>query len=140
VYVTDIYGIFKTSDGGESWINLSANLPSTAALTPAHAIAIQAGSPSKIYVAWDGNIRGPGDGVYQSADGGTTWTPLADGLENSGVEALAVAGGATPILYAGTLGGGVFRSPAAGPPPPPGTRKVIPVHPEPPKRVKEPRP
>jgi len=137
VYVTDIYGIFKTSDGGASWTNLGANLPSTAALTPAHAIAIQDGSPSKIYVAWDGNIRGPGDGVYQSTDGGTTWSPLADGLENAGVQALALGGGATPILYAGTLGGGVFRSPPAAATPPPGTRRVIPVHPAQPKRVKE---
>jgi hypothetical protein len=56
------------------------------------------------------------------------------------VAALAVSSGSSPILYAGTVGGGVFRSPAAEPPPPPGKRKVIPVHPAPPKKVKEPRP
>jgi hypothetical protein len=42
------------------------------------------------------------------------------GFERSGstpahgsIDALAVSDGSTPILYAGTIGGGVFGSPAA---------------------------
>jgi hypothetical protein len=100
-------------------------------------VAIEPGS--KIDIGSIGVQVGDGNGVYRSTDGGTTWKPL-EGLTNGDVAALAVSSGSSPILYAGTVGGGVFRSPAAEPPPPPGKRKIIPARPAPPKKVKEPRP
>jgi photosystem II stability/assembly factor-like uncharacterized protein len=139
VYVADQQGIWKTSDGGASWNNLTPGLPD-AILPSVSAVVIAPGTPSTIFVAFVGVIRGPGNGVYRSTNGGASWTAVEPGLDNAGVQALAISAGSTPILYAGTVGGGVFRSPAAAPPPPPGKRRIIPVHPAPPKRVKEPRP
>ena len=139
VYVANVQGIWKTSDGGASWNNLGTGLPD-AVLPSVSAVAIAPGTPSTIYIAFVGVIRGAGDGVYRSTNGGATWTAVEPGLDNGGVAALALSAGSSPILYAGTLGGGVFRSPAAAPPPPPGKRRIIPVHPAPPKKVKEPRP
>jgi photosystem II stability/assembly factor-like uncharacterized protein len=134
VYVADEQGIWRTSDGGASWNNLTAGLPD-ATLPSVSAVTIAAGTPSTIYVAYVGVIRGPGNGVYRSTNGGASWTAVEPGLDDSGVQALAISSGSTLILYAGSLGGGVFRSPPAAPPPPPAKRKIIPVHPAPPRKV-----
>ena len=126
VYVANQQGIWKTSDGGASWRNLTAGLPDT--LEPSvSAVAITPGTPSTIYIAFVGVVRGAGNGVYKSTNGGASWTAVEPGLDDAGVDALAVSSGSSPILYAGTLGGGVFRSPPAAAPPPPGKRRIIPV-------------
>ena len=138
VYLATSRGFWKSDDGGTTWTESDAGLPSTAGQPNVPAVAIEPGSPSKIDVASMGFVTGEGDGVYRSSDGGTTWTALDAGLAHGGVDALAVSSGSSPILYAGTVGGGVFRSPAAEPPPPPGKRRVIPVHPAPPARVSKP--
>ncbi|HET9794968.1 MAG TPA: hypothetical protein VFS34_10935 [Thermoanaerobaculia bacterium] len=135
VYLATSRGVWKSVDGGSSWTEIDGDIPSTFGQTNAPAIAIEPGS--KIDVASVGIQVGPGNGVYRSNDGGTTWTALDAGLDDGNVAALAVSSGSSPILYAGTIGGGVFRSPAAAPPPPPGKRKIIPVHPAPPKKVRE---
>jgi photosystem II stability/assembly factor-like uncharacterized protein len=138
VYLATRNGIWKSADGGGNWTEIDAGIPSTFGQPNAPAIAIE--PESKIDVASIGVQVGEGNGVYRSTDGGATWTALEAGLTHGNVAALAVSGGSTPILYAGTVGGGVFRSPAAPPPPPPGKRKVIPVHPAPPKKVKDKQP
>jgi photosystem II stability/assembly factor-like uncharacterized protein len=137
VYLATSRGFYRSTDGGTSWTESDADIPSTFGNPDVPAVAVEPGS--KIDIGSIGVQVGEGNGVYRSLDGGTTWTPL-EGLANAHVAALAVSSGSSPILYAGTVGGGVFRSPAAEPPPPPGKRKVIPVHPAPPKKVKEPRP
>jgi len=41
-------------------------------------------------------------------DSGASWTAINDGLTNPAVDALALAPGSGGVLYAATLGGGVF--------------------------------
>jgi hypothetical protein len=48
--------------------------------------------------------------VFRSTDGGATWSPLNDGLLNTDVRALAIAGGTPSRLYAGLAGGSVFST------------------------------
>ncbi len=48
-------------------------------------------------------------GAYRSLDGGKSWDPFVEGLEPYGVLGLAVSPDGR-FLYAGTTGGGVFRS------------------------------
>jgi photosystem II stability/assembly factor-like uncharacterized protein len=136
VYLATHNGVWKGTDGGAgSWTEIDFDIPSTSGQPDSPAIVIEPGS--KIDVAVVGTQIGPGNGVYRSTDGGTTWTALDAGLTIGDVQALALSSGSTPILYAGTVGGGVFRSPAAPPPPPPGKRKIIPAHPGLPKKVRE---
>ncbi|MCU0319205.1 MAG: T9SS type A sorting domain-containing protein [Flavobacteriales bacterium] len=47
-----------------------------------------------------------GGGVYLSSDSGATWTPFNNGLPSTQVARLTSDG---VYLYAGTLGGGLFR-------------------------------
>jgi M6 family metalloprotease-like protein len=96
VYVATNSGLWKRS--GSSWAELSG-LP-TEDIT---ALAIdKSPSPNIIYAGTSGY------GVYASQDGGSTWTPFNDGLENLDITKLAVSDTNTKVLYAGTSYGGVW--------------------------------
>ncbi|HUZ03350.1 MAG TPA: hypothetical protein VMU89_23650, partial [Thermomicrobiaceae bacterium] len=70
-------GVWKTTDGGRFWRNVSDGFFSTAAVG---AIAVSESDPNVIYVGTgEACIRGNvshGDGVYRSTDGGRSWTNL----------------------------------------------------------------
>ena len=75
-------GVWKTTDGGILWENVSDGFFKRASVG---AIAVAASDPNVIYVGMgETTIRGNvshGDGVYKSTDGGKTWTHL--GLANT---------------------------------------------------------
>src|SRR5258706_2310338 len=75
-------GVWKTTDGGQYWENISDGFFKRASVG---AIAVAESDPNVIYVGMgESTIRGNvshGDGVYRSTDGGQTWTHL--GLEDS---------------------------------------------------------
>jgi photosystem II stability/assembly factor-like uncharacterized protein len=67
-------GVWKTTDGGNVWENISDGYFNTAAVG---ALAISQSDPNVIYAGTgETSIRGNvshGDGVYKSTDGGRTW-------------------------------------------------------------------
>ena len=67
-------GVWKTTDAGVYWVNVSDGYFSTAAVG---AIAVSESDPNVIYVGTgESCIRGnvcAGDGVYKSTDGGVSW-------------------------------------------------------------------
>ena len=73
-------GVWKTTDGGAYWENVSDGFFGTAAVG---AIAVSESQPSVIYAGTgEACIRGNvshGDGVYRSDDGGRTWRNLGLG-------------------------------------------------------------
>jgi len=75
-------GVWKTTDGGTYWENVSDGFFKTA---PVGAIAVADSDPNVIYAGMgESCIRGnvcPGDGVYKSTDAGKTWVHL--GLEET---------------------------------------------------------
>ncbi len=68
-------GVWKTTDGGIHWANISDGYFHTGSVG---AIAIAGSSPQVVYVGMgEACIRGNasvGDGVYKTTDGGKTWT------------------------------------------------------------------
>src|SRR5919112_1344319 len=70
-------GVWKTTDGGNVWENVSDGFLKTAAVG---AIAVAQSDPNVIYVGTgESTIRGNvshGDGVYKSTDAGKTWAHL----------------------------------------------------------------
>ena len=68
-------GVWKTTDGGQYWRNVSDGHFNTAAVG---AIAVAESDPNVLYAGTgESTIRGNvshGDGVYKSTDGGRSWT------------------------------------------------------------------
>jgi photosystem II stability/assembly factor-like uncharacterized protein len=68
-------GIFKTTDGGIRWTNVSDGQLGTGSVG---AVAVAESDPNVVYAGMgEGCIRGNvshGDGVYRSTDAGRTWT------------------------------------------------------------------
>jgi photosystem II stability/assembly factor-like uncharacterized protein len=69
--------IFKTTDGGTTWTDISANLPDI----PVNAIVVDPDLTSTLYAATD-------IGVFFTPDDGANWSPLMDGLPNVVVQDL----------------------------------------------------
>lgn len=73
-------GIFKTEDGGKSWINVSDGYFKAGSVG---AVAVAPSDPNVVYVGMgETEIRGnmsPGDGMYKSTDGGKTWEHIGLG-------------------------------------------------------------
>ena len=77
-------GLWKTTDGGQSYINLNDDLPHTAVAD----IIIDEANPNRIFIALSDIVwYGPaGIGVYESTDGGVSFSPtsltfnLSDGV------------------------------------------------------------
>jgi photosystem II stability/assembly factor-like uncharacterized protein len=90
---TDSVGhVFKTTNGGSSWTDISGNLPNTEVTS----IAIDPDVANTYYVGTD-------VGAFSTSNGGTTWSVLGTGLPNVGVVSLAFQH-ATRTLVAGTHG------------------------------------
>jgi len=69
------------------------------------ALAIDPKNPSIIYAGTYGG------GVFESTNGGASWSAINSGLTNLDVLALAIDPKNPSIIYAGTYGGGVFVFP-----------------------------
>lgn len=81
-------GVFKTSDGGETWTKALYIDKDTGATD----LVMDPNSPETLYAAtyqrrrspWGYNGSGPGSGIYKTVDGGETWTKLSRGLPYEG--------------------------------------------------------
>lgn len=70
-----IGGVWKTTDGGQSYVPLGDDLPFMAVSS----IVVDKNNPSTIYIAISDHVwYGPaGIGVYKSTDGGLSWAPTS---------------------------------------------------------------
>ena len=69
-------GIYKSTDGGDTWTKLAGGLPDE--LFGRSNVAIPAASPNRVYALIEAK---PGSGLYRSEDAGVTWT-LINGSAN----------------------------------------------------------
>ena len=117
-------GLYKSSDGGESWKQvLSVN-----DWTGVTDIALDPENPDRMYAAtWQRHRTvaaymggGPGSGIYRSLDGGGTWEKLTKGLPRSNMGKIGIAFSPFDhdIIYAAIeldrREGGVFMSDDGG--------------------------
>lgn len=98
-------GVFKTADGGATWVQMSKNLGGQ----DIHGLAFDPNSTEKLHAA----VRDGAEGIYRTRDGGKSWERVADGPKGE-VKVLASVNISTGMggiyLYAGTTEG-LFRSP-----------------------------
>ncbi len=100
-YPSTYLGVYKSVNSGASWIPAKTGLESTqvAALVidPKQPLTLYAGGTG---VAPAGNTVGRG--IFKSTDGGKSWAPVNDGLEDLFINALAIDPQDPSVLYAGT--------------------------------------
>jgi len=90
--------IYKTTNGGASWTNVSTGLNTD---TDIRALIVDQGDPNILYAAGAGTVANPG-AVYKSSDGGLTWLSLSVGLPADAALSLALDPLNSQVLYAGT--------------------------------------
>ena len=92
-------GVYKSTDGGDSWTHLG--LEKTRHISD---VIIHPSNPEVVYVAAQGALHGPSEdrGVYKSTDGGKTWKKTLYVDENSGASSLSIDVTNPRILYAAT--------------------------------------
>ncbi len=121
LYMQKHWDVMRTDDAGESWVEVSGNLPTDFGF----AIDVHAHEPETIYVVpiksdsehfpLEGKLR-----VYRSRTGGTSWEPLTKGLPQSHCyvnvlrDAMCVDTLDPCGIYFGTTGGAVYGSSDAG--------------------------
>ena len=75
-------GLYRSTDGGESWTRIlyvdETTGASDVALDPADSRIVYCGMYDYLRQPWHFRSGGPGSGLYRSADGGSTWTKLTD--------------------------------------------------------------
>ncbi|MFZ5877291.1 MAG: di-heme oxidoredictase family protein [Nitrospirota bacterium] len=113
IYAGSPYGVFRSPDNGATWTTATAGMSDPRVF----ALAVTPRSPDVVYAG------GFGGRVFRSTDGGTSWRETRLGADVYRVTALAVDAGESSVpaldnrptaLYAGTSGGGVFRSDDGG--------------------------
>lgn len=115
------WDVMRSDDGGESWREISGNLPSDFGFP----IAVHAHEPDTVYVVplTSDAERYPPQGrlrVYRSRCGGDDWEPLARGLPQRDCyvnvlrQAMAVDALDPGGVYFGTTGGQVYASADGG--------------------------
>jgi uncharacterized protein (TIGR03437 family) len=88
--------LFKTTNGGQNWTDVSGNLPNF----PVNDIALDPDISNAMYVGTD-------IGVFGTVDGGKTWSAIGTGLPHVRITALRLHR-ASRILRAATYGRGMW--------------------------------
>lgn len=113
-------GVWKSTNGGQTWTPLTDSQPSLAI----GAIAIDPAAPETLYVGTgEPNLSFDsyfGAGILKSKDGGVTWTLLGDSaFQGASISKIVIDPLNTNVLYASSTGGvaGVGSSPPPASPP-----------------------
>ena len=90
-------GVYKSTDAGQTWTNIG--LDSTHFISK---IIVDPRNPNRVYVAAMGHVfqDNPQRGVFESVDGGKTWTKILYKDEKTGAIDLSMDPNNSRILYA----------------------------------------
>jgi len=95
IYAEAEYGVFFSSNNGNSWFSVNTGLPAYPMVN------VLANKGDTIFAGTQNR------GIYISSNGSASWTQVNTGLTDSNVTAIAIS---KNNIFAGTKGGGVFMS------------------------------
>ena len=107
-------GIFKTTDGGNSWVQLSSTVADDS-FRAVNRIIVDPANPDIIVACSNtstGNFANATSGIFRSEDGGTTWTKVY--TSDAYVQQLVAAPTDFLVQYASVYGVGVLKSADGG--------------------------
>ena len=91
--------VFKTTDAGASWTDISGNLPDN----PVNSLILDPSYPNTLYAGTD-------VGAFVTFDGGANWSRLGTGMPQVAVDQIDMNPGQTPrLIAAGTHGRGGWK-------------------------------
>jgi photosystem II stability/assembly factor-like uncharacterized protein len=118
-------GVWRTSDGGKTWVSLG--LTDTRQISR---VRVHPTNPDIVYVGAQGHVFGPNAerGVYKTTDGGKSWRKILYRNDSTGITDLVLDAKNPEILYAafwqawrtpwqlvsGGAGSGIFKSSDGG--------------------------
>jgi hypothetical protein len=97
IYVLKSSGVFKTTNGGTSWSNVTGSLP-IAAASPEY-IAVDPKDPNSAWVVFSGYSSG--NKVFMTINGGSSWTNYSSNLPNLPVNCIVYQPNTQDLLYIG---------------------------------------
>jgi len=106
-YVGPSFGIYKSIDGGKTWIEKNHGLGNSD--RNINAILVHPQNPDIAYAAtWR-------DGIFKTTDGGESWAVINNGLFSLDVRSLVIEPGKPDVVYAGLGEGvGIFKTTNGG--------------------------
>jgi photosystem II stability/assembly factor-like uncharacterized protein len=107
-------GVYRSDDGGRTWIQIAGGMDPN---EPVYVVLPDPFRPGVLYASSEIS------GVFVSTNRGDTWLLMSDGLFIRNIRGLSISGDGRH-LYAGSLGGGVYRLDFFGEPPAAQTHQV----------------
>jgi photosystem II stability/assembly factor-like uncharacterized protein len=102
IYAATSDGIYKSTNGGDTWAAANSGLNHAAV----EALAIDPSTPQIVYAGTSG-------GIFKSANGGTKWSNIFTSLSPRPVSSLAIDPSAPQTIYAG-MSGAIAKSTNGG--------------------------
>jgi len=99
LYAATLNGLYKSTDGAQSWTRIAQSLPDQMI----SAMVLDQAVSGAIYVA-------SREGVHVSEDGGSTWTAINKGLASLNIRSLVQSPTDPRTFFVGTNGSGLYRS------------------------------
>ena len=96
--------LFRTTDGGADWQDLTNNLPNYYITS----IAIDPNDPANVWITYSG--YNSGEKIYKSTNAGDTWENISLNLPNLPANCITVDGSAQHGLYIGTDAGIYYKN------------------------------
>lgn len=105
IYASKAASIYKTTDGGVTWSNVTGTLPvGSVQITD---VAVDNLNGSNVYVTLSGYSSG--NKVFYSTNGGSTWTNYSNGLPNIPANCIVYKNNSAGAVYVGTDVGVYYR-------------------------------
>ncbi len=99
------YTVGMTPNGGSSWYDIGSGLPLSSAAP--NSIAVSYTDPQHVWVTFSGYSAG--NKVFESTDGGQSWTNVSGNLPNVPVTAIVYQKGTDDGIYVGTDAGVYYK-------------------------------
>ena len=112
LFITVRHNLFKSPNGGKSWIRLTNGLDSRCFLG---SLAISQQTKDVLYLStvadWQAtSLLWWGDGIYKSVDSGASWQKVNNGLKTLSIDLIAVSPYSDEIVFAAGEKGALYKT------------------------------